>query len=299
MSVILPDNYHAQKALEERRVHCVTKDEALKQDIRPLRIGILNIMPQAEAYEYNLLYPIGRSVLQVEPVWLRFKKHKYSSSDKVHLDKVYLPFKNAVAKRGLDGLILTGAPVEAISFNEITYWDELTDILKYAREKIASTLGICWGGLALAKYLGIEKINLKKKIFGVFKTRNLDRTNEVTGEMDDVFWCPQSRHSGIPDEILEEEAKKRNINLLAHSDRAGYVIFESSDKRFIMHLGHPEYQTERLGEEYLRDIAKGRKDVDTPENIDLENPINMWRAHCLEFFLQWIKSVYIRTPYII
>lgn len=299
MSVILPDNYHAQKALEERRVYCITRDDALKQDIRPLRIGILNIMPQAETYEYNILYPLGRAIIQVEPVWLRLENHSYKSSDKHHLDMLYITFKQAVAKRGLDGLILTGAPVEAISFDEVTYWDELLHIFTYAREKIASTLGICWGGLALAKFIGIDKVNYKKKIFGVFKTRNLDRTNEVTGEMDDIFWCPQSRYSGIPDKVMESEEQKGNVNLLAYSEEAGYTIFESADRRFLMHLGHPEYQTERLCEEYYRDKEKGRDDVDKPANIDLKEPVNMWRAHCLEFFLQWVKSVYIRTPYII
>jgi homoserine O-succinyltransferase/O-acetyltransferase len=299
MSVILPDNYHAQKALEQRRVHCITQDEALKQDIRPLRIGILNIMPHAESYEYNILYPIGRSIIQVEPVWLRLENHSYSSSNKHHLNMLYISFKEAVAKRGLDGLILTGAPVEAISFDQVTYWDELTHIFTYAREKIASTLGLCWGGLALAGFIGIDKTVYEKKLFGVYKTRNLDRTNEVTGEMDDVFWCPQSRHSGIPDKVMELEAEKGNINLLAYSEEAGYTIFESHDRRFIMHLGHPEYKTERLTDEYYRDIKRGVKNVEKPENIDLDNPVNMWRAHCLEFFLQWIKSVYIRTPYII
>jgi homoserine O-succinyltransferase/O-acetyltransferase len=297
MAIIIPENYHIWNALQKRRVHCITPERAEHQDFRPLRIGILNIMPQAESYEFNILFPLGRSIIQIEPVWLRLRTHTYTSSNKTHLDAFYLTFEQAIRHRGFDGIIVTGAPVEEIPFEEVTYWEEFTEILDYARDHVASTLGICWGGLALAKYKGIEKVQYPKKLFGVYQLRNLDRTHRITGDLDDVFWCPQSRHSGIPDAVLEERAAAGEFRLLAHSSETGYVIFESSDGRFIMHLGHAEYRTRRLIDEYQRDAAKGRTDVEPPVHIDLKNPLNVWRSSSQEFFLQWVKKVYLDTPY--
>ena len=292
MTIVIPEDYHAKAALEKSRVLCINSNDALREDIRALRIGILNIMPKAETYEFSLLHPLGRSIMQIEPVWIKLKTHSYQSSDKSHLNKMYLPFEDVVAKKPLDGLIVTGAPVEEIPFEEVSYWDEVQDILKYAQENIASTLGICWGGLALARFLGMNKVIYPKKIFGVYKAVNLDRNHPVTGEMDDVFWCAQSRHAGIPDDLLEQERDKGCIHLLVHSEDGGYMVFESTDQRFMIHLGHPEYEPQRLIEEYYRDKAKGRSDVEKPVNFDLDNPINTWRSHRMEFFSQWIKYIH-------
>jgi homoserine O-succinyltransferase len=297
MAIIVPRDYHIEKKLREHRVHCITPQEANHQDIRPLRIGILNIMPQAEKYEFNLLFPLGRSIIQIEPVWLRLHTHGYRSSNREHIDNFYLTFDQAIKERGFDGLIVTGAPIEDIPFEQVSYWDEFTEILDYAHEHVATTLGICWGGLALAKYMGIEKVSYEKKIFGIYPVRNLDRSHRITGDLDDIFWCPQSRHSGIPDSVLEREQDAGRLRLLAHSEQTGYVIFESTDGKFIMHLGHAEYRTSRLIEEYKRDLARGRTDVDPPANLDLEHPVNIWRSHGLEFYLQWIKKAYLDTPY--
>jgi Homoserine trans-succinylase len=296
MTIVLPKDYHAKTALEKGRVLCITQDDALKEDIRALRIGILNIMPKAETYEFSLLHPLGRSVLQIEPVWIRLKTHEYTSSDQAHLEKLYVPFEEA-CENHLDGLIVTGAPVEEIPFEQVSYWDEIRRILKYARNNITSTLGICWGGLAIAKYLGMEKVMFEKKLFGVFQMTNLEREHPITGEMDDVFWCAQSRHSGIPDDVIELQRDKGNINALAYSKEAGYTIFESTDQRFLVHLGHPEYEPRRLVEEYLRDQRLGRKDITEPKNIDLNNPVNTWRGHRSEFFSQWIKYIHETTTY--
>lgn len=297
MAIIVPENYHAKQALENARVHCISSFNALKQDFRPLRIAILNIMPEANTYEYNILFPIGRAIIQIEPVWIRLRTHAYKSTSKAHLDELYIPFDEAIKERGLDGLIITGAPVEEKSFKDVWFWEELSGILDYAKDHIASTLGICWGGLALAYYVGIDKILFKEKLFGVYPFDNIDRNHHITGDLDDVFMCPQSRHAGISDTVLETERDKGNINLLAHSDKAGYLIFETTDKSFIMHLGHPEYETDRLINEYRRDMEKRRKDVTLPLNLDIDNPKNNWRGHSLEFFQQWVKDVYIRTPY--
>jgi homoserine O-succinyltransferase/O-acetyltransferase len=297
MTIVLPKDYHAKQELQKRRVLVIDQDNALKEDIRALRIGVLNIMPQAERYELSLLAPLGRSVLQIEPIWIRLETHKYTSTDQTHLDKLYVTFEEAVSHQKLDGLIVTGAPVEEIPFEQVTYWEEILRILRYAQRNAASTLGLCWGALAIAKFLGMEKEIFPKKLFGVFETVNLDRSHRVTGDMDDVFWCPQSRHSGIPDAVLEEQRDKGKIRLLAYSKDAGYVIFESADQRFLMHLGHLEYEPSRLVEEYKRDLAAGKKNVEAPKNVNLEAPVNVWRAHGNEFFSQWIKFVHESTQY--
>jgi len=297
MTIIIPNDYHAKVALQQRRILCIPEAQAEKQDIRPLRIGILNIMPEAENYEFNLLYPLGRSVLQIEPIWIKLKGHKYSSSNADHLEHNYVLFEDAIRHKHLDGLIISGAPVEHLPYTEVKYWNELTDIIGFARNNIASTLGICWGGMALAGYLRIPKLDYEKKLFGVFETENINKNHPITGEMDDIYWCPNSRYAGIADEELEKAQKSGLVNLLAYSKEAGYVIFESSDKNFIMHLGHFEYDANRLVMEYERDIAKGLPNVVPPQNVDLKNPLNRWRAQNLEFFSQWIKYVYQKTPF--
>lgn len=298
MTIVLPKDYHATSALEKSHVLCVSTEDALREDIRALRIGILNVMPKADTYEFSLLHPLGRSIMQIEPVWIRLKTHTYTSTDPLHLEKIYVPFEDAVSgKQHLDGLIVTGAPVEEIPFEEVSYWKEVMRILKYARNNISSTLGICWGGLALAKFLGIEKAITPKKIFGVYESENLDRNHPITGEMDDLFWCAQSRHAGIPDEVLELERDKGNIHLLAYAKEAGYSIFESTDQRFLIHLGHPEYEPRRLIEEYVRDQKRGRVDVEPPKNLDLKKTVNTWRSHRTEFFSQWIKYIHETTTY--
>ncbi len=297
MTVIVPDFYHAKQALEEHNITCISKDDAQRQDIRPLRIGILNIMPNVQSYEFNLLYPLGKAILQIDPVWLRLDTHVYTSSAGEHMDYFYIPFAEAIKTRRLDGLILTGAPVEELEFEEITYWDEISEILTYARNNIASTLGICWGGMALAKMMGIEKTPYEKKLFGVYRTKNLNSHHPITGDLDDYFHCPQSRHAGYTDEAMEKARDKGLVNLLAHNLDTGYTIFESIDHRYISHLGHPEYNSGRLVEEFHRDQKKGRPDVSPPVNFNADAPVNIWRSHRNEFFSQWIKHVYLHTPY--
>ncbi|MCF7942459.1 MAG: homoserine O-succinyltransferase [Spirochaetia bacterium] len=297
MAIIVPKDYHIEQQLRDHRVHCITPEHARHQDIRPLRIGILNIMPQAEQYEFNLLFLLGRSIIQIEPVWLRLSDHSYTSSDQQHIDDFYIPFEQAIEKRGFDGLIVTGAPVEELPFEDVTYWNELNRIFTYAHDHIATTLGICWGGLALARYLGIEKITYEQKLFGVYPSKNIDRNHPITGDLDDQFWCPQSRHAGIPDAVLEQQRDRGTIRLLAFSEEAGYTIFESTDGKFMMHLGHPEYPTDRLIEEYRRDLARERGDVQPPKHLDIDHPVNSWRSHGQEFFLQWVKKAYLDTPY--
>jgi homoserine O-succinyltransferase len=201
-------------------------------------------------------------------------------------------FEEANARQALDGLILTGAPIEQLPYEQVNYWDELSSILTFAKSHISSTLGICWGGLALAKILDIEKVTYPMKIFGVYEATNLERSHPITGDFDDVFACPQSRHSGIDDDVLEQAAREGKVRLLAHAIGAGYVIFESRDRRYLMHLGHPEYEAERIATEYWRDQKKGRTDVGAPTNFDLAKPVNRWRTNCLDFFTQWLRFLF-------
>ncbi len=293
MSVVLPQKHVARNTLEQRGVLCISDEEASRADIRPLRIGILNIMPKGETYEPYLLFPLSRTIIQIEPVWIRLHTHKYKTTDQSHLELNYDYFEDTIGRANFDGLVITGAPVEEIPYEQVTYWNECVQILEYARKNITSTLGICWGGLALAKLLGIEKEMYPEKKFGIFETHNLERAHPITGEMDDIFWCPQSRHSGIPDAIMEAERGRGNLNLLAYTKNGGgYTIFESADRRYLMHLGHPEYEAQRLVEEYKRDVALGRKDVPPPANVDVDRPLNRWRSHGLEFFAQWVRFLY-------
>jgi len=297
MTIILPKYHHAQEALESNHITCIKTEDAAHQDIRPLRIGILNIMPNVKTYEFNLLYPLGKSILQIDPVWIRLESHAYKSSSSEHMENLYVTFAEAIAEKHLDGLIITGAPVEELEFDQIKYWDEVVRILDYAKANIASTLGICWGGMALAKMLGIPKQLTETKIFGVYRTHNLDRHHNITGDLDDYFLCPQSRHAGYSDADLEKARDEKLINLLSYNEDAGYTIFESADQRFLVHLGHPEYNSQRLVEEFRRDQELGRTDVNPPVGFDADNPENCWRSHRNEFFSQWIKYVYLRTSY--
>jgi homoserine O-succinyltransferase len=257
----------------------------------PLRVGIINIMPRAETYEPNLLRPLAQAACIVEPIWIRLESHVYGSSDAQHIARRYLTFEQAAATSPLDGLILTGAPVEELAFEAVHYWPELDEILRQARRSIPSTLGLCWGGLALAKQLDIDKQLLPKKLFGVFQNRTLTAESDVVGARDESFWCAHSRHSGIRDDVLEQAAVDGRVNLLSHASDTGYSVFQSSDRRFLMHLGHPEYDAHRLAFEWQRDQSLGRTDVEAPQNFDPHAPTEVWRSHRATLFSNWLASL--------
>jgi homoserine O-succinyltransferase len=245
-------------------------------------------MPRAQTYESTLLAPLTRSGIAFDPVWIRLASHAYASSDQAHIADVYQRIDTAGA---LDGLLLSGAPVEELAFDEVTYWPELQAILRAARNQACPTLGVCWGGLALAQLLGVEKVRFATKLFGVFPLRVLDRAHVLLRGTPDVFPCPQSRHSGITDDAIERAVADGRLRALAHSPEAGYAIVESSDGLYQMHLGHPEYEAERLVWEYRRDAARGRSDVQAPHDLSLTQPIDVWRAPGDAFFAQWLKHI--------
>lgn len=256
--------------------------------LRPLRIGVINIMPHAEAYEAHIVRPIDRAALPVELVWIRLLSHVYASSSPGNIRERYVPYDRARGQRPLDGVILTGAPVEELAFEDVRYWSELREILGDCRAQGAKVLGLCWGALALAGLLGIEKCVFPKKLFGVFDEIVLDPAHPVLGGSDDVFRCTQSRHAGIRSAELEAARDAGILQLLSHGVDTGYSVFESADRRFLMHLGHPEYEATRLATEWERDAALGRNDVDPPRNFDLSRPMNVWRSHCNDLFARWL-----------
>jgi len=292
MTLIVRPDYHAVPILERNGIRWIPPSQAKRQDIRPLRIGILNIMPLGEKYEFNILHPLGLSVLQLEPIWIRLESHNYKSWEPKHVDDIYVTYEEAIRDQPLDGLILTGAPVETIDYEDVYYWEEIKTILSDARKNIPSTLGLCWAGFVMAYLEGVKKLNYDHKLFGVFELKNLAPDHPIMGELDDVFFCPQSRHAGMPDEAMEEASESGRLKLLAYGPEAGYSIFSTTDDRFIAHTGHPEYNATRLAEEAKRD--HGNPEVPAPANFDFNNPLNRWRSHRNIFFAQWVSYCYLK-----
>ena len=292
MTLIVRPDYHAVPILERNGIRWIPPSQAKRQDIRPLRIGILNIMPLGEKYEFNILHPLGLSVLQLEPIWIRLESHNYKSWEPKHVDDIYVTYEEAMRDQPLDGLILTGAPVETIDYEDVYYWEEIKTILSDARKNIPSTLGLCWAGFVMAYLEGVKKLNYDHKLFGVFELKNLAPDHPIMGELDDVFFCPQSRHAGMPDEAMEEASESGRLKLLAYGPEAGYSIFSTTDDRFIAHTGHPEYNATRLAEEAKRD--HGNPEVPAPANFDFNNPLNRWRSHRNIFFAQWVSYCYLK-----
>ena len=293
MALILPRSYHKISAVERNRISWIEAKQAELQDIRPLRIGILNIMPLGKQYEFNLLHPLGLSVLQIEPIWIRLNSHAYKSWDQDHLNQLYVSWDEARSQGPLDGLIITGAPVEHLPFEHVHYWKELTKIIEEARESCASTLGLCWAGFALAYMAGVDKISFEKKLFGIYAMNSLVPGHPLMGTQDDKFLCPQSRHAGLLDSAMESAQRQGRLRLLAHGEKVGYTIFETPDQRQLMHLGHPEYNVGRIIREMERDKARG--DVPPPENFDPDHRRTLWRSHRNLLFQQWLWFCYQRV----
>jgi homoserine O-succinyltransferase/O-acetyltransferase len=256
-----------------------------------MRVGIINVMPRAETYEAYLLRPLLAAGVDVEPVWIRLASHVYSSSDIEHVRGAYLTFDELARREPVDGLILTGAPVEELAFDDVRYFGELSSILLHARDAGIGTLGLCWGGLALGHLVGVPKVSFERKLFGVFEQRSLDAGHALTSGFGERFPCAHSRHSGILDAELERAQAEGRVHLLAHGRETGYTLFESADGLFVSHLGHPEYPAERLRDEWLRDTALGRTDIEPPRNLDRDRPVATWQPHCDRLFANWLGQL--------
>lgn len=254
-----------------------------------LRIGIVNLMPRAETYEVTLQRALAAAERAFEPVWLRLQTPAYASSDRCRIERVYVPLSAALDAGRLDGLIVSGAPVEELPYEAVTYWPELSAQLLRARQLVRSTLGLCWGALALARLLGIEKVSFPRKLFGVYGL-SARAPHRVLGGAAEVY-CPQSRHSGLEASSLSAAVARGGVRLIAGSEAAGEVIVESADGRFLMHTGHPEYEAERLACEYRRDRAAGRCDVSVPVGYDLARPSATWACDSAAFFRGWLDGL--------
>tara|TARA_B100000927_G_scaffold283525_1_gene271378 strand:+ start:319 stop:1215 length:897 start_codon:yes stop_codon:yes gene_type:complete len=290
VALILPSNYHKIRDVEKNHISWIEPELAKRQDIRPLRIGILNIMPLGKQYEFNLLHPLGLSPLQIEPIWIKLQTHSYKTWDIDHLNNLYISWDEANKKSPLDGIILTGAPVEHLEFEKVNYWKEFVDITSEARDICASTLGLCWAGFAMAYLSGVNKNVFERKLFGVYPLKSLVPGHPLMGTQDDEFICPQSRFAGLSDNDMEQAQEEGKLNLLAYGEKVGYTIFETTDQKQLMHLGHPEYTVHRIVSEINRDKKKG--DVPPPENFDINCSKTSWRSHRNLLFQQWLWFCY-------
>lgn len=299
MPIKVQNNLPAKKVLEDENIFIMDENRALSQNIRPLQIVILNLMPLKEATEVQLLRSLSNTPLQVDITFLTTASYVGTNTAASHLDKFYLTFDDVKDKK-FDGLIITGAPVEQMEFEEVTYWDELTKIMEWSKHNVTSTLHICWGAQAgLYYHYGMHKRPLEEKISGVFSHRVLHRSNPIVRGFDDVFLAPHSRYTEIP---TEEIRKEKDLIILVESDEVGAFLVMSKDGKQIFVMGHPEYDRVTLDEEYKRDKAKGL-DVPIPKNYYPDNnpdnkPLLTWRAHAHAIYTNWLNYfVYQVTPY--
>ena len=299
MPINIDKNLPAYTTLSNEGIFVMTDERAQSQDIRPLKIAILNLMPTKIVTETQLLRLVGNSPLQVEIILLRSKSHDSKNTPKSHLDAFYKTFDD-IRNTNLDGLIITGAPVETLEFQQVDYWEELSDILEWSKSHVYSTLHICWAAQAgLHYHYGIEKSPTERKVFGVYSHTVLDKSTQLTRGFDDVFYAPHSRHTTISAEDIQ---KHPALKIIAASEEAGVYIVMAKNGRQIFVTGHSEYDPDTLKWEYDRDIAKGM-DMHIPCNYypdddPSKQPIVRWRGHANLLFSNWLNYyVYQETPY--
>jgi len=299
LPINIDKNLPAYTTLSNEGIFVMTDERAQSQDIRPLKIAILNLMPTKIVTETQLLRLVGNSPLQVEIILLRSKSHDSKNTPKSHLDAFYKTFDD-IRNTNLDGLIITGAPVETLEFQQVDYWEELSDILEWSKSHVYSTLHICWAAQAgLHYHYGIEKSPTERKVFGVYSHTVLDKSTQLTRGFDDVFYAPHSRHTTISAEDIQ---KHPALKIIAASEEAGVYIVMAKNGRQIFVTGHSEYDPDTLKREYDRDIAKGM-DMHIPCNYypdddPSKQPVVRWRGHANLLFSNWLNYyVYQETPY--
>lgn len=299
MPLKLPDRLPAVEILKKENIFVMDDSRASKQDIRPLRIAVLNLMPLKITTETDLVRLLSNTPLQVEISFMKIKSHTSKNTPVEHMKAFYRNFE-AMRSENFDGLIVTGAPVEQMPFEEVTYWNELTSIFDWARTHVTSTLYICWAAFAaLYRFYGIPKFDLPEKRFGVFRHRPLSPLHPIFRGFDDEFYVPHSRHTEVrkSDIIATPE-----LTLLSESDEAGVYLVESRGGREFYVTGHSEYSPRTLDVEYKRDLAKGLS-IQIPQNYYVDNnpnnpPFVRWRAHANLFYSNWLNYfVYQATPY--
>lgn len=289
----------AVNTLEQENIFVMTEQRAETQEIRPLKVAIVNLMPTREITEVQLLRLLGNTPLQIEISLIRMEHHNYKHTGKEYLEKYYIP-SSEIFKNKYDGMIITGAPVEQLPFEKIDYWDELCKIMDYAKKHVFSTLYLCWGALAGLYHLhNIQKIPLEKKLFGIFQNKRTTMNDSLLRGMDDLFPIPQSRHTTVNE---SDVLARPELTILAKSNEAGVTLIKSNNDREIFMTGHLEYDTNTLANEYWRDKNKNLP-IELPkhyfENDDSTSfPNSTWRSTAHLFFSNWINYyVYQETPY--
>ena len=299
MPIKIPNELPATKTLTEENIFVMTETRALTQDIRPLQIAIVNLMPTKIDTETQLLRLLGNTSLQVETELIKMQSHVSKNTSAEHLTAFYKTFPE-IRERNFDGMIITGAPVEQLPFEEVEYWDELCGIMEWSKDHVHSTFHICWGAQAALYYhFGIPKYPLKEKLFGVFR-HHAERKNYILLRgFDDVFMAPHSRHTTVRREDLEACGK---LKILASSEEAGVYAAITDNGRQVFIMGHSEYDRDTLAREYMRDKNAGLP-IEVPKNYfpdndDTREPVVSWRSHANLLYANWLNYlVYQTTPY--
>ncbi len=299
MPIRVQSDLPAKEQLENENIFVMDENRAMHQDIRPLKVAILNLMPIKQDTELQLLRAFSNTPLQVDVTFVMVESHISQNTSLNHLNSFYTTFSEIRDKR-FDGLIITGAPVEQMPFEEVDYWKEMVEIMDWSKSHVTSTLHICWGAqAALYHHFGIEKIALKEKLFGIYHHRVQHRRTPLVRGFDDIFCAPHSRHTTVsPERIHAEEG----LSVLAESDDAGILLCMTHDGRQIFLMGHPEYDRYTLDAEYKRDLSKGLP-IHIPVNYYPDNdpekkPELSWRSHCNILYSNWLNYyVYQVTPY--
>ena len=299
MPIKIPNNLPAQEVLENEHIFVMNENRALTQDIRPLKIVILNLMPTKVATETQILRCLANTPLQIEIDLLQTTTHKSKNVSEEHMLAFYQTFDD-IKDNKYDGMIITGAPVEDMEFEEVDYWEELCKIMEWSKDNVQSTFHICWGAQAgLYYHYGIKKYKLKEKMFGIYKHRLITPKSRLFRGFDEEFYAPHSRHTTVRIEDIE---KNPNLKLMAVSDEAGaYVIGDKEGTQFFV-MGHSEYDADTLAKEYFRDVNKGL-DIKVPVNYfpdddPTKKPVLKWRAHSNLIYSNWLNYfVYQTTPY--
>lgn len=298
MPIIIPKDIPAYTSLTNENIFVMDPARAGSQDIRPLEVAIVNLMPTKEVTETQLMRLLGNSPLQVNIHLIGTATYKGTHVSETHLQKFYHSLAE-IKKMKFDGMIVTGAPVETIPFEDVKYWDELVEILKFAKTNVTSTIYICWGAqAALYHCFGIGKEMLPKKMFGIFKTRATVENEMLLKGMDDTFYVPHSRHTRVDEDAVR---KCKEIKILAESDEAGIAIAKTHDNRSFFFTGHAEYDRFTLKNEYVRDLDKGlsiEAPIDYFTDGDLDKVDMKWRSTANLLFYNWLNYyVYQVTPY--
>ncbi|MCI8835132.1 MAG: homoserine O-succinyltransferase [Ruminococcus sp.] len=299
MPIRVQNDLPVKEILEQENIFVMDEYRAAHQQIRPISIGLLNLMPLKEDTELQILRSLSNTPLQIDVTFVRVSSHVSKNTSTSHIYKFYEPF-DEIKNKKFDGFIITGAPVEQMPFEEVDYWEELKEIMDWTVTNVTSTLHLCWGAQAgIYHHYGIDKVQLPKKQFGIFPHRVRNRKIPLVRGFDDVFYAPHSRHTEVPKELLEKEER---IMILADSKEAGVFLCMAREGRQIFVMGHPEYDRMTLDGEYKRDKGKGL-DIQIPVNYypgddPKEKPQLIWRSHANNLYSNWVNYyVYQVTPY--